>query len=456
MKQEKLKVPISSGSYGCVYRPPITCIGDTQIIDYNDNVSKLLLKKDAQQEFEGSKIMQQLTNSDKIFIPIKRMCNPDLNEIEEKACKIYDPEYSNMFKLLIMKDGGNNLYDTKLHELFGINIPEEKCIENYNKLLDSYIEIINGLIELNDMGFVFQDVKDLNIVFNPKTFEMKLIDAGMLISKKNIKTNNGLEDWLYYPLYNIFYEIHKNENFYFLNLFNMFYEKKTFLYLMKNYYNNKNKTYALNLIITTLKKNKRVELEEKVKYMKIVDKNGYINKFYDNIGKNLQIMKNQSENFEEFLNNFYDSTLRVFDIFCFGIVIVRICVRTMNYKIHNSIKDKMQLLYKIGLDYMINPDQIEIIKNIPNLSNLIKGCKFELSYKSPNYSEKIDNQNKSGLLSNIKKRETKSKSKSKSKAKSKAKSKTTAKTTEKTTAKTTAKTKSKSKTKSKKLLNYNK
>ena len=177
---------IGAGSYGCVFDPPLLC-DNTDMFPYNPaQISKLMYKNEAIEEMElmtyVQGIVQTIPNNDKYFL-LKdvNMCNPA--ELSDTDLEDYDKECT----LFTKSHNGNNILSSdvnmNLDKLLLINMPNggmslssvfetilsEPIEKTRNELFifinNKLIELLkNGIIPLNQKGFLHSDIKDDNIL----------------------------------------------------------------------------------------------------------------------------------------------------------------------------------------------------------------------------------------------------------------------------------------------------
>ena len=110
---------IGEGTYGCVHKPSLKCESTQQDINYDNKISKLLDKNEANDELKEFANISRIdpTNSFHDGPPIS--CIPSTTESNIKAAKkcknttikhsIKHNQVPRYLKLLIMEDGGTDL-----------------------------------------------------------------------------------------------------------------------------------------------------------------------------------------------------------------------------------------------------------------------------------------------------------------------------------------------------------
>ncbi len=196
---------VGEGSYGCVHNPPLKCKNKP----YNPDptkVSKILTKKNANDELKEFKLIQQADKKEDFHLGKPKSCFPDNNMYNQVAidqCNRFNGFEIEKYKLLIMKNGGDNLseIEDKFNKL-KVNIVNRRKLENF--WLDM-TRILYGSKVLMDNGVVHHDLKQQNIVYNEDTGRVNFIDFGLMTTTKEmIKNANGsrypfVEHWSFPP-----------------------------------------------------------------------------------------------------------------------------------------------------------------------------------------------------------------------------------------------------------------
>tara|TARA_B110000114_G_scaffold165320_1_gene185571 strand:- start:1096 stop:2445 length:1350 start_codon:yes stop_codon:yes gene_type:complete len=180
---------IASGGFGCVFVPPLKCNGQHRI---PNNVSKLMNKTDALQEYREIQVIRSKLQKIPKFSNYFMLENVDICEIEklsetdlvafDKKCKP------------LTKDGINksNIND-KLNLLLSLNLPHggltvdsflykhlsHRTIEKFN---DGLINLLKyGILPMNGTNTYHSDIKDSNILIDDRNNCFRLIDWGLSV-----------------------------------------------------------------------------------------------------------------------------------------------------------------------------------------------------------------------------------------------------------------------------------
>lgn len=187
---------IAAGGYGCVFKPSLKCKGKAT---RQDGVSKLLLKKDANDEIlEIKRIKPQLSKiknfRNYFVIDGFSKCDPAPLETEDMKgfdtiCQNLTKEHINQKNLLrnldqlssiTMPDGG-----IAADSWFNKELLTADRIVLYNNLLIGLLE--NGVSPMNKEGVLHGDIKDKNILIDGKNV-MRIIDWGLA----NVNANKDI------------------------------------------------------------------------------------------------------------------------------------------------------------------------------------------------------------------------------------------------------------------------
>jgi len=185
---------IGQGSFGCVHRPSLKC-ETTDLIDYTNKISKLLIKKEADKEIKQYEKMDKVDPDKKYSLdkPIKcKLKNSETNIKQVKLCDNPDKFLNNNdIRLLIMDYGGFNLSDLLKTEL-PKKSKEEKIIM-CEKIIIYLYNVFEAIKLFNKKKVTHRDIKSENIVMNFEEKKISVIDFGIMDNynncKKQAKTN---------------------------------------------------------------------------------------------------------------------------------------------------------------------------------------------------------------------------------------------------------------------------
>lgn len=205
------------GTYGCTFAPPPACTSDQRdIVAHKINPKKVLGKVFRNKSSMNTEIksIEKIAKADpkqRYFIYAHSSCTTSVKEIlkDKDAAKCsyitsrVSRQPSKTFPMLNMTKGGMTLEDyIKKHKVS----PRQFCI--------ILIQILKALKILRKHGLVYHDLKFDNILYDPSTDDVKIIDFGLMIPLNDVydlRKNNYLFSnyWLHPPEYRVFQELHK-------------------------------------------------------------------------------------------------------------------------------------------------------------------------------------------------------------------------------------------------------
>ena len=192
--KNKAGAAIAAGGFGCVFKPAIPCSGETT---RSDGISKILLKKDAKDEYKETlrirPVINKIPNNQKYFlIQEMRICQP------EKLTKDDKQKFEKCHNLIRRGITESNI-NNNIHRLEIINLPyggvdlsilirKNMNAETFAKINHKLTSLItNAIVPMNKLNLIHADLKDANMLFNEKDDEIRIIDWGFgEILKKSI------------------------------------------------------------------------------------------------------------------------------------------------------------------------------------------------------------------------------------------------------------------------------
>lgn len=177
---------VGEGTYGCVHRPSLRC-ENKEDIDYSGKISKLGKKRHINEEIAEYDTIANIDKTNFFYTGKPDSCRPmrdppTLAAIDK--CRDFKAKKIAKYKLLVMKDGGENLEDY-------VNSFLSRRMETpmaRNKIEKFWIEaqrMFLGVVRFLDAGIVHHDLKHKNIVYNESQNRINFIDFG-LMTKANI------------------------------------------------------------------------------------------------------------------------------------------------------------------------------------------------------------------------------------------------------------------------------
>ena len=188
---EKPPAVIGEGTYGCVHRPSLRC-GNKAKINYDGKISKLGKKKHINEEIAEYATIARVDKTNFFYPGKPNSCPPMRDEPTLEAineCRDFKSKDIAKYKLLVMKDGGENLDDyAKSIQSRRSDIPlvrqqmEKFWIEAHRMFL--------GITKFLDAGIVHHDLKHKNIVYNEAQNRINFIDFGLMTTVDTIKNES--------------------------------------------------------------------------------------------------------------------------------------------------------------------------------------------------------------------------------------------------------------------------
>jgi serine/threonine protein kinase len=177
---------IGEGTYGCVTKPSIKCKEvDNKSLDYKNKVSKIMIRKEAMEEYESMREISKNKNINEFIIPQPVMCDPVTDKTFRntvKKCENEDfPDLQDEdFSILVLEDGGVSL------RIFISEIADTLSSSDINVFLTKIHHLMEGLLFFEKRGIIHQDIAARNVVYNIKSGKIRFIDFGLMRKKKNL------------------------------------------------------------------------------------------------------------------------------------------------------------------------------------------------------------------------------------------------------------------------------
>jgi hypothetical protein len=173
---------LDQGTYGCVFRPGITCSG--MIDQSKTNITKIQKKQEtSKNEAEIGRKIMKIPNYKHNYAPITETCNVDVGLIEdgelqkcefiEKQTKLGEPLNYEINQLPFV--GKNTLSE------YHINLMEKmRDIPNFaRKFITNYKILVDGYSKMAEIGIIHFDTKENNIMCKDQSGRPVIIDYGM-------------------------------------------------------------------------------------------------------------------------------------------------------------------------------------------------------------------------------------------------------------------------------------
>ena len=184
---------IGEGSYGCVHKPALRCNKNNTLNKSQNKVSKLMMKNEIKNELKEYKLIDKADPSAEFYLGKPDSCTVSTSYSNTRTldkCKNLletDPKLNihlTKYSLLIMNDGGKNLQHYA-DEMSSVDSTPQHKLEMEEFWIEAH-RILMSLKMLADNGIVHHDMKQQNIVYNPATKRINLIDFGLMTTKSEI------------------------------------------------------------------------------------------------------------------------------------------------------------------------------------------------------------------------------------------------------------------------------
>lgn len=182
-KKQKSQM-LSSGGYGCVYYPSISCKGSEGVS--KNKVTKIQIDDEsAKNEIELSNIIRKIPNYSNYFVPVQSSCPIKMTELNRNIIETCD----------IVNKGKKSFLLMDMKYVKGDNLDEYLLKTENNKylinlLVSSYTYLLHSLRILIENNIVHYDLKGNNIMYNKQRNIPLIIDFGMSIDLENVDFDN--------------------------------------------------------------------------------------------------------------------------------------------------------------------------------------------------------------------------------------------------------------------------
>lgn len=192
---------IGEGNYGCVFKPHVKCYNASPTI--KNSVGKIFPDK---QDFEEEKkkhmmLQRRVDPRHEFLVPIYKTCYvEDFVASDQVAnCGILSSSARRHLRKplpqIIYKYAGIDL-----SKLMSIKIPRQDLFKTmFNKMK----QILIGLKKIHDHGYIHQDMKPSNLMWDARSQKIYIIDFGILVEKTRVFDNVNkfvlTYDYPYYP-----------------------------------------------------------------------------------------------------------------------------------------------------------------------------------------------------------------------------------------------------------------
>jgi serine/threonine protein kinase len=185
---------LGTGSYGCVFRPPLPCKYASHLNrKYPQDVMKMMYAPSALREEEISDLVWELDTSGEYFLPLRgARCEVDHEHLVKNQCQVYrdsDPSRQKLFRGYFIPYGG-----VTISQYFRSNnhIP-------ISSIFNWVGQLTRGLDYLHANGIVHMDLKSNNVVIDQGN--AKLIDFGMARMTSDLQPQDYVVTDARYPAF---------------------------------------------------------------------------------------------------------------------------------------------------------------------------------------------------------------------------------------------------------------
>ncbi len=194
---------MTDGSYGCVFSPPVRCLGSLKIHDDTNIIGKVFKSVDGfVTEASIMRVVKEKIDPGQLFtIHVEDDCSIDkpteedmstgsTKEVSQQCLQI-----TSQSKQLVYKHGGIDLRKC----FIGTKTPESTFIQWFLTLGP----IFHGLKMVNDNGYAHMDIKPANLLYSRKHKSTRLVDFGIMTKFDHIYglPNPMFESvYMYFPL----------------------------------------------------------------------------------------------------------------------------------------------------------------------------------------------------------------------------------------------------------------
>lgn len=190
---------IASGTYGCVFYPPVECTNSKKRLGSKRIRSIGKIFGDSNQALSEQQIHSLVDSIDpqsKFTLRLIRTCNVDHVKEKHKPEKCHHMKPTvERYQQLIYEHGGKS-YDDIMKD-------NKPTLRIFKKLVQGLLPIFEGITILLDNGYIHQDIKPANITYFAKVKSARLIDFGIMINKHKIYSRQNeyvlIHPYPYYP-----------------------------------------------------------------------------------------------------------------------------------------------------------------------------------------------------------------------------------------------------------------
>jgi serine/threonine protein kinase len=227
---------VGEGTYGCVFKPPVSCKNNQNKTNTTTVGKVFKSEKEFKKEVDINNIVLRIDPKHKFTLPLVDTCKINNFTYKDQVnhCRLIDNPYNSIgFSQIIYKDGGENL-KMVMNTVKGTP-------HGFINMLKLMKPVFLGLKQMIAHGYVHQDIKPQNMLY--KNNRVYLIDFGLI----NTSSRIYVEDQRYILKYDYPYYPPEYKLWVYSNSFTTFYNRVLNNYQFITVVNNK-KYNLLNVI----------------------------------------------------------------------------------------------------------------------------------------------------------------------------------------------------------------
>ena len=191
---------LNQGTYGCIFRPGINCLG--KIESNSAYITKIQNDiKTSKNEYEIGKQIQKIPLWKKMYSPILTNCPISIGKIKDdaiEACNVIQKHKSKTFVSNKLRYVGKDTLEPYLLQYLS-----DKSSDFLKKMFQSHLYLLNSFDRLVDQKIVHYDCKENNIMYDPKLRLPIIIDFGLSFSVDQLTSYSAYKNvfYTYYDKY---------------------------------------------------------------------------------------------------------------------------------------------------------------------------------------------------------------------------------------------------------------